>query len=807
MFQNYLKTTFRFLQRNKTFSIINIVGLSIGTLCCLYILLYVREQYQFDKHHNNTADIFRVGSELKKTSEGTVSLRSSVVAPIAPLLKKDFAEVLQFTRVVPMLGIDKHLLRYEDKAVFEKNAIYVDSVFFDMFNYHFVYGKKETALLEPYSIVLLQSVSEKIFGNQDPVGKTITMENVNGKENFTVKGVIDESFGKSHLQANVFITMNSGGTGEYVLHTDSWIRNGYIDTYIKLRPGTSVASLEKKFPAFVNRYAAYQLKTSGTGQRLFLQQLTAIHTDNQLEGYKYSKPVSSTFLNILSVIAILIQAIACINFMNLSTARASKRAKEVGVRKVIGAGKKQLIQQFMSESFLISVLSVFVAIPLLVLLLPYLNEVTEANISLSYLMDPVVLLLLTGLVIITGLVAGSYPAFYLSAFNAIKVIKGNFSNHVSATGIRKTLVVFQFVLSITLIIGIIIIYSQLNYLKNKDLGFEKEQRLIFNFNTDAGKGHIPAFMDDLRKTAGVEAASNASKYLGNPLFYSNGFFLKGEKDADARITDFVISDEYFVKANGIKVIAGRDFLPTDSAKVLINESMMKKLNLNAQTAPGTLIYDNQNRVEEIVGVMNDFNYSSLHKEVSNFLVWMRKPKDNIWPTIIASTNTVNYKDLLSTIEAAWKKNIPEEPFSYSFLDQKVQEQYESEISLSRIINLFTVIAILISCLGLFGLAAFSAQQRSKEIGVRKVLGASVTSIARLLSMEFLKLVAIAFVISTPVAWMASNKWLEGFAYKVDVSWLMFAIAALLAMAVALVTVSFQAVRAGMINPVNSLKNE
>ncbi|HTE27223.1 ABC transporter permease [Flavitalea sp.] len=807
MLKNYLKTTFRFLQRNKTFSIINIVGLSIGTLCCLYILLYVREQYQFDKHHNNTADIFRVGSELKKTSEGVQSFRSSVVAPIAPLLKKDFGEILQYTRVVPMLGIEKHLFRYKDKAVFEKDAIYVDSIFFDMFSYHFVYGKKETALLEPYSIVLLQSVSEKIFGKEDPVGKTITMENVNGKREFAVKGVVDESLGKSHLKADVFITMNSGDIGEYVLYTDSWIRNGYIDTYIKLRPGTLVASLEKKFPAFVNRYAAQQLKTTGTEQRLFLQPLTAIHTDNQLEGYKYSNPVSSTFLTILSVIAILIQAIACINFMNLSTARASKRAKEVGVRKVIGAEKTQLVHQFLSESFLITVLSVFVAIPLLVILLPFLNNITEANISLSHLADPMVLLLLTAIIIVTGLVAGSYPAFYLSAFSAIKVIKGNFSNHVSATGIRKTLVVFQFVLSITLIIGIIIIYSQLNYLKNKDLGFKKEQRLIFNFNTDAGKGHIPAFMDDMRKISGVATVSNASKYLGSPLFFSNGFFLKGEKDADSRMTDFVISDEYFVRANGIKLISGRDFLPTDSAKVLINESMMKKLNLNPQTAPGTLLYDNQDRVEEIVGVMNDFNYSSLHKEVSNFLVWMRQPKDNIWSTVIASTNTVNYKDLLSTIEAAWKKNIPEEPFSYSFLDQKVQQQYESEISLSRIINLFTVIAILISCLGLFGLAAFSAQQRSKEIGVRKVLGASVTSIARLLSMEFLKLVAIAFVISAPLAWIASNKWLEGFAYKVDISWLMFAIAALVAMAIAVVTVSFQAVRAGMINPVDSLKTE
>ncbi|HMF71699.1 MAG TPA: FtsX-like permease family protein [Flavitalea sp.] len=807
MFANYIKTTLRFLHRNKTFSIINIIGLSIGTLCCLYILLYVRDQYKYDKHHKNTADIYRVGSKLKKISDGEESMRSSVVAPIAPLLKKDFGEVLEYTRVVPMLGIDKHLLRYRDKAVFEKNAIYVDSVFFDMFNYQFVFGKPASALKEPYSIVLLQSVSEKIFGNEDPVGKTISLENVNGKQDFTVKAVVNESLGKSHLKADIFITMNSGNMGDYVLTTDSWTKNGYIDTYVKLSPGTAVASLEKKFPAFVEQYGGKQLKTSGFEQSLFLQPLTEIHTDNKLEGYKFSKPVSTTFLTILLVIAILIQVIACINFMNLSTARASKRAKEVGVRKVIGAGKKQLIQQFMGESFLISLTSVLIAIPLLIIVLPYLNDVTEANIQLSFLGDPVVWLLLATIALITGLLAGSYPAFYLSAFNAIKVIKGNFSNQVSATGIRKSLVVFQFVLSITLIIGIIIIYSQLNYLKNKDLGFERDQRLIFSFNTDAGMGHIPSFLNDVRQIAGVKELSNASKYLGSPLFYSNGFFLKGGNDADSRIAGFIISDEYFVKANGIKLIGGRDFLPTDSAKVLINASMMKKLNLTPQTAPGTLLYDNQDRVEEIVGVMNDFNYSSLHKEVDNFLVWMRKPKDNVWPTIIASTRTSNYKELLSKIEGAWKKNIPEEPFSYSFLDQKVQQQYESEISLSRIINLFTVIAILISCLGLFGLAAFSAQQRSKEIGVRKVLGASVTSVVRLLSNEFLKLVMIAFIISAPVAWLASEKWLEGFAYKVDISWWMFAIAAVVVMVIALLTVSFQAIRAGMSNPVDALKTE
>lgn len=807
MLANYIKTTLRFLKQNKSFTIINIAGLSIGTLCCLYMLLYVKEQYNYDRHYPNTEDLYRVNALMSQKAQGRESYRNSVVAPIAPLLKKDFAEVEQFTRVVPLLGIDKNLLKYKDKSIYEKSAVLVDSVFFELFSYHFVHGNAATALKEPNSVVLHQSVAEKIFGKDNPVGKTISLENINGKQDLTVKAVIDESIGQSHIAAGLFITMNSGGLGEYVLTTDSWVRNGFINTYLKLKPGTDYKSLEKKLPAFIDRYGTKQLQIAGSEEKLFLQHVTEIHTDAKPEGYQYTKPVSKTFLLTLLTIAIMIQVIACINFMNLSTARASKRAKEVGVRKVIGAARPQLIRQFLGESFLLSFLSVLISVPMLMVSLPFLNQITEANIQLSFLGDRSIWILLVSIIVVTGLVAGSYPAFYLSAFNAIKVIKGNFTNHVSATGIRKSLVVFQFVLSTTLIIGIIIIYSQLNYLKNKDLGFEKEQRLIFNFNTETGISQVPSFMNELKQIAGIRLVSNASKYLGNPLFYSNGFFLKGEKDSDSRNADFVITDENFVKTNGIQILSGRDFIATDSAKVLINESMMMKLGLNAQTAPGTLITDNQSRTEEIVGVMKDFHYSSLHKEVSNFLVWMRKPRDHIWPSIIASTSTDNYRQLLSKIEAAWKKSVSSEPFSYSFLDQQVQQQYESEISLSRIINLFTVIAIAISCLGLFGLAAFSAEQRTKEIGVRKVLGASVLSITQLLSKDFIKLVSIAFIISAPISWWAINKWLEGFAYKVVISWWMFALAAAMVMAIALLTVSFQAVKAGMGRVVDALKRE
>jgi len=583
--------------------------------------------------------------------------------------------------------------------------------------------------------------------------------------------------------------------------------NSYIGSYIKLQPNTNVAALEKKFPAFVDKYAGEELKKWNIHEQLYLQPVGTIHTTVGFDNIGIGKPVNPSFLNILLLIAILIQVIACINFMNLSTARAAKRAKEVGVRKVIGAGRNDLIRQFLVESFMLSLLGVLIALPLLLLALPYLNQITQLDIDASFLSNYKIWLILVSLFLITGLVAGSYPAFYLSAFKAIKVIKGNFTNHVSATGVRRSLVVFQFVLSIVLIAGIIVIYSQLNYIKNKDIGFEKDQRIIFTFNSGDSFSGIPSFMDDLRKLAEVKEVSNASRYLSNPNMFYNSFWLPGQNSSNALGVNFLVADKYFVNANGIKLISGRDFRSDDSAKVLINETYAKKLGLDPLKAVGNHLHDSQSREVEIVGVMKDFNFWSLHKDVEGFLVWINNKHNGYWPNVIAHTTTANYKSLISKIETIWQKDVPGVPFTYSFLDEEVQKQYETDISLSRIINSFTIMAIVISCLGLFGLAAFSAEQRSKEIGIRKVLGASVANVTQLLSKDFLKLVIIAFVIATPIAWWAMNKWLEGFAYKVPVTWWMFASAGLISIIIALGTVSFQAIKAAIANPVKVLNHD
>jgi putative ABC transport system permease protein len=807
MFKNYLKTTLRFLLKNKTFSFINIFGLAVGTLCCLYILLYIKDQHSYDRHHKDVKDIYRITTALELPGEKHNNATAS--PPIAPAMKNDFAEVRQFTRVVPSLGVSKYLMHYREKSFYESDAVYVDSTFFDVFTYHFVHGNAANALLEPYSVVLMQPVADKLFEKQDPIGKVITIDNAFGKQDFKVTGVIDESLGKSHVRANIFITMNSGGIGAYVLKNTVWGGNNFTNSYVKLFPNTQAATLEKKLPAFLEKYGAQQFKEVGMKKRLHLQPITSIHTTSGYE-IESSKTVSSAFLYILLLIAVLIQVIACINFMNLSTARAAKRAKEVGVRKVVGAGRTDLIKQFLGESFMLSLIGVLIALPMLMIALPFLNGITGADILLSSLTDIRIWSILPALVIVTGFVAGSYPAFYLSAFQAIKVIKGNFTNQVSATGIRRSLVVFQFALSIVLITGITIIFSQLNYIKNKDLGFDKDQKLVFSFYTVDVKNKIPSFMDDLRQLSEVKVVSKADNYLSQFVPHDHGVYLAGGNMATSTDVQNMSTDEYFVRANGIRLISGRDFRLHDSARVLVNETLLHRLGLKAESAPGTRLYTQYNpdpaTFVEIVGVMKDFNYNSLHGEIKPFMLQYDGVLDDV-SNVIVSAQSRNFKNLLGKMEAIWHRDLPAAPFEYSFLDEEVQKQYEAEVTLSRIINSFTLMAILISSLGLFGLAAFSAEQRNKEIGIRKVLGASVTGIVRLLSKDFLKLVLIAFIIATPIAWWAMNRWLESFAYRIGISWWMFAISGLLAIFIALVTVSFQAVKTAIGNPVKSLRIE
>ena len=804
-----LKSGIRNLWKNKTYSAINIIGLVVGTVCCLYLLMYVSEHYAYDSHHKDSEYIYRINSTLK-SSENT-AVMASASPPVAPALERDFAEVIQSTRVVNTFNVKKHLLIYGEKSFYEEKMHYVDSTFFDIFSYHFVHGDPATALKEPNSVILFESISQKIFGSENPVGKTIIIDNSYGKSPFKVTGVVNESLGKSHLQTNILLAMNSGGLGEYVLGNDVWAGNNFVYSYIKLHPETDVTQFEKKLPDFLNLHGHQQLKDFGFSKSLHLQSISSIHTTPGYEN-EAGKTVSSSFLKFLLIIAGLIQLIACINFMNLSTARASKRAKEVGVRKVIGAGKSDLIRQFLGESMIISFVSIVLALFILYFSMPLLNQLTQSDLSFSLLNDVHYLAAIAGLTIITGLVAGSYPAFYLSAFRVVKVFKGEFNNFISATGVRKSLVVFQFVFSIALITGIIIIKSQLNFIQNKDLGFETDQQLIFTFHTEETKAAIPGFIEGLKQLPEVSAVSKANNYPSQFVFNDMNLYPPGGNMAQSIGIQFMISDEHFIDANGIELRSGRNFRLHDSTGVLVNESVVKKMGLSIETAPGTRLYSQRGQTEddiisfEILGVMKDFNYNSLHVELHPFMM-MFDPQNESLSNLIVRADSENYTSLLGKIEKIWSDKVPSTPFEYVFLADEVQQQYETESTLSGIINAFTMIAILISCLGLLGLTIFSAEQRKKEFGIRKVIGASVADIVALISKDFMYLISISFVIAIPLVWWAMSEWLKEFAYQVELSWWMFALAGLITAAFALLTICLQALKSATVNPVQSLKSE
>jgi putative ABC transport system permease protein len=809
---HYLKTGLRNWRKNKTFSLINLIGLSIGTLCCLYILLYIEDQYRYDRQHRDVGDLYRVNTKFGES--GDVQARAFSSPPIVPTMKKDFPEVEQFTRIVyPAIGgIKDHLVRYKERSFYETGLDFVDSTFFDVFNYHFVNGNAFGALTEPYTVVLLKPVADKLFGSEDPVGKVITIDNSYGNHDFKVTGVVDESLGKSHIHGRLFVTMNSNGDGAYAYRTQRWAGDNMAASYVRLKPGTDPVALEKKLPALLQKYGGDQMKALGMKKVLVLQPVAAIHTTAGVF-LEQDRVVSTSFLRILLSIAILIQVIACINFMNLSTARASKRAKEVGVRKVLGAEKRQLVRQFLGESFLLALAGMAIALPLLFLTLPWLNRLTHAEVSWSLVYNYRIGLLFAGLVLATGVIAGSYPAFYLSAFNAIKVLKGNFTNTVSAAGIRRILVVFQFVLSIGLITGIIVIHSQLYYIENADLGFDKEQQLIFHFNTEAERARIRPFMNDLRQLPEVRAVSNSSFYPAENIVNDWAYILAGGNPAASQDISFITCDEHFVKTEGIQLVSGRDFRTGDSDRVIINEVVARKMGIDIAKAPGTRLYPFNDLAAplEIVGVMKDLHVSSLHDEIYPLMLRYGPNGLKGWGLTLSylnvRTNSADYRALQSKIEAVWRKDLPGEPFTYTFLREEVQREYETEIVLSQIINTFTGMAILISCLGLFGLAAFSAEQRTREIGVRKVLGATEAGLVRMLSADFLRLTGIAFVIAAPVAWWAMNKWLQGFAYRITIHWWMLALAGAMALLITFVTVGVQAMRAATGNPAESLRSE
>ncbi|HZW69869.1 MAG TPA: ABC transporter permease [Hanamia sp.] len=802
--------------KNKVFSLINIVGLSTGLACCMLITLYILNETSYDRYQKNADNIYQVGTEFKGL--GNIKKLPNTPAAMGEIMKSVFPEIQQTTRLVRLFGEDKTLLQYTPqnnavKSFYETKGYLADSTFFRMFTYNFIAGDPSTALSNPNSVVLSEEIAKKIFGNQQALHKIIHISSsTNGDHDFEVTGVFKPINKPSHIDGRFFLSTMGGDVAQMIKNAGTNLANNNMYyTYLLLGPGADPKKLEAQFPAFVDKYAGKELKAVGFQKVQYLVSLKDIHLHSGSDA-DVTPSGSVTYLYILASIALFTLLIACINFMNLATARSSKRSSEVGIRKVLGAEKKLLIAQFLGESVMMSLIAFVFAILFTELLIPAFNSVSGKNLSLNYSNIVIVLAFLL-LSVLTGLLAGSYPAFYLSSFKPAKVLKGKFSNSLAAVSLRKGLVIFQFVISVVLIVASVVIAQQMKYLRSADLGFEQERQIVIPLRSENAKKIYSSFKDELLKQSTIADVGASAFYPGITNYSDNILYKQGESMQQGKDVRMNYVDTRFLQTLNITPVAGRlfsDDFPSDTSKaIILNEKAIKELGfVSPQESIGKKLYfdfQGKNYDFNIVGVVKDFHYEDLHLPITPYAFQLSmQPQYNY---MIVHAKPGNIDNILASVKNSWHTLNPSEPFEYSFLDTDFQKNYDAEIRLSAIVGYFTAIAILISCLGLFGLATFSAEQRVKEIGVRKALGASVSSIVALLSKDFLKLVGIAVLIASPLAWFAMNKWLQSFAYRIHINWTIFAITALAALLIALITISFQAIKAAIANPVKSLRSE
>ena len=815
MIKNYLKVAWRNLMKSKVFSFINILSLAIGLTCCMLITLYLHYEFSYDTYHKNGDRVYQLGTIFIK--EGKEDRMANTPAPMAKAMQMEFPEIEKSTRLLKTFADDKTLLQYkpgngELRSFYESNGYMADSSFFEVLTYHFKEGNAATALAEPNTVVLSDEIKTKIFGNESALNKVIHISSsTNGDNDFRVTGVFVPSSIPTHIDAKFFMSATGGKARSFFDRPNDLASNNMFYTYFLLKPGGDPKKLEAKFPAFIDKYAGKDLKELGFYKKQFLTAVKDIHLYSNTSS-NVTASGSITYLYILGSIALFTLLIACVNFMNLSTARSSKRSAEVGVRKVLGAERSALIRQFLGESLLMSMLAFAFALLFTYLLLPLFSRVSGKTIVFSFHQHSILLFAFLALAILTGLMAGIYPAFYLSSFQPIKVLKGRISNSLAATSLRKALVVFQFVISAGLIIAAVIISDQMNYLRSKDLGFQKDQQIVIPLRSQTAKTSYISLQNELQNNPQVGNIGASLYYPGifNPS--DMPLYKEGENINNSKRFFMNWVDEGFLTTLGIRPLAGRvfskDFPGDTSFRMVVNLTGIKQLGFSSpQQAVGKkLLVDWQGQTYrwEIIGVVNDFHFKDLHSEIEPYGFQLNNVPQYNYAIVHAKGNV---SATLKSIESTWHKLNPNEPLEYSFLDDDFQKNYEADNRLSAIVRNFTIIAILISCLGLFGLATFSAEQRTKEIGIRKVLGASVQSIVALLSKEFLLLVLIAIVIATPLAWWAMNKWLQDFAYRTTIQWWVFLVAAIIAILIALITISSQAIKAALTNPVKNLRTE
>jgi len=804
MIRNYFKIAFRNLMRHKGTSFINIFGLAVGMTCCLLIMLFVKDELSYDRFNKDAGNIYRIVKDFVN-DDGTRLPDATTPPALAPAIQKEIPGIDHVTRVFPGWS-NKFSMKYGNKIFLEERLFRVDSSFFDVFTFPFVKGDARTALEKINSIVLTESAAKKYFGDDDPVGKVIQSGNLG---DMMVTAVLKDVPGNSHFHFD-FLISNRKFAGN--IDGDWGFYNFY--TYIKLKEGTEITSVVPKIQAIYE-------KNQDDGTNVFYAQaLTGIHLGSQLK-WELEPNSDKLYIYVFSLIALFVILIACINYVNLTTARSSLRAKEIGVRKVSGAFKALLVRQFLIESILMSLFALFLAFIFAVLLLPVINQLTQKHLVLIAAANMNLLLASLGTALVIGLLAGLYPAIYLSSFKPVLVLKGLKSSGTRVFNLRKTLVVFQFMISVAMIAGTLIVIRQINYVQQAKLGLDKEQVMIIQ-----GAGALPSrasyegFRSDILEIPGVKKLAGADGIIGGQN-WTNTMRVKGSQNG--QLVNFLSVGNDFLDVMGIELKEGRSFssqfpadttsegirgtLERESGSIILNEMAVKQLGVPAPAIGQKIVWAEDEDTTynlTVVGVVRDFHFTSLRNEIKPF-AFVRDPGRESIFTVKLQGGDMN--NTIASIEKKWNQFSPDRPFQYSFLDETFGRLYMSEVRFKKVFIYITTIAMIIACLGLFGLAAFVIEQRTKEIGIRKVLGASVHGLISLLSKDFLKLVAIAILLAVPATWYFMRQWLQDFAYRTDVSWWIFLVAGIIAILIALITVSVHAIKAAVNNPVKSLRTE
>jgi putative ABC transport system permease protein len=790
MLRNYIKTALRNLLRNPVYALINIFGLSIGITCSLMIMIFIKHEISYDKFHGKKDHLYRMVFEL--TSPDFEIASPQMTAPVAPDLAEEFPEVNHVTRIT---AYRQGFFTHQNKAYKAENVLYADSSFFEMFSYKLLLGNPETVLKEPYSLVLNEETAHHIFGDENPVGKVLRWNN---KDDLVITGVVQSPLVNSHLQFTSLISFTSLYEDKR-LYMD-WNGGMQYYHYVELKPDITKEEVEAKLPDFMYRHINYIYEQHNASINASLQPVRDIHLKS---GYAGEIGVVGSMSNIYiySAIALFILFIACINFMNLTTAKSTRRAKEVGMRKVLGAARNSLVGQFLGESVMMSIIGFILALVLIEILLPEFSNIVNRELELYQLKNLDLIIGVPVFIIIVGILAGSYPAFYISAFRPVTVMKGIFSGQKGGSGFRNILVLIQFAISLVLIICTLVIYTQLNYIKSKDVGYQKENILALNFTSEDFKNKYEILKDQLKNIPGVISSSATSEVPGRG-FTSNGY--KPEGYDQVLMFNAVDVDYDYFQTMGLQILKGRGFspeFPTDKDAYLINETLAKELNWE-NPLEKTI---NRGGDHQVIGVVNDFHFASLHEEIAPLIFHMNPYLGYDFLLVRFKTDQLN--SLINRIQLAWEKIDPDEPFEYFFLDDVFNEMYQAEKKMSSLLLYIAILAIIIACMGLFGLALYSTEQRTKEIGVRKVLGSTVTRVVFHLTGNFTRWVLLANILAWPVAYLIVRKYMQIYAYRINLPVWVFFLTALLAYLIALFTISFQSIKAGTRNPVEALRYE